>query len=140
MTAPTIADYLKYAKLQMAAEAFLKIPGATPGTWVERYSGTDLSGALFVGNKHASRFTESEAAKFAENWIVLDQQPNTKTGFSGTLFKCIKDDPATGAKAGELVISFRSTEFIDDQTRDSESTNQSKQKGSETFMFKSFTF
>jgi hypothetical protein len=30
MTAPTIADYLKYANLQMAAEAFRKISGTEP--------------------------------------------------------------------------------------------------------------
>ena len=40
---------------------------------------------------------------------------NTKTGFSGTLFKNIHTD--------ELVISFRSTEFVEDQLRDSIATN-----------------
>jgi hypothetical protein len=66
MTDPTIADYLKYANLQMAAEAFLKIPGAEPGTWVERYSGDDLKAALKAGNNRASFFTETEAKKFKD--------------------------------------------------------------------------
>src|SRR5690606_2922707 len=42
---------------------------------------------------------------------------------SGTVFRCIKDDPLTGAKADELVMSFRSTEFIDDAARDNMATN-----------------
>jgi hypothetical protein len=120
MTAPTIADYLKYANLQMAAEAFLK----NPKTGVESYSGPALADALKEGNNHASKFTETEAQKFSEHWEVVDQKANTSSGFSGTLFKCIKDDPATGAKIGELVISFRSTEFIDDAVNDCQVTNK----------------
>jgi VCBS repeat-containing protein len=111
---PTIAEYLKYANLQMAAEAFLK----DPDTGAEYYSGDYLITALEKGNKHASLFTESEAMKFAdpnEGWIVLDQRANTPSGFSGTLFK--------NNKTGELVISFRSTEFIDDAIRDNAATN-----------------
>jgi hypothetical protein len=50
---PTIAEYLKYANLQMAAEAFLN----DPDTGAKRYSGTALVDALVVGNKHASKFT-----------------------------------------------------------------------------------
>jgi hypothetical protein len=46
---------------------------------------------------------------------VLDQRANTPTGFSGTLFK--------SNKTGELVMSFRSTEFIDDAARDNQATN-----------------
>jgi N-acetyl-beta-hexosaminidase len=117
MTAPTIADYLKYANLQMAAEAFLKISGTEPGTWVERYSGDDLVNALKAGNNRNSRFTESEAKKFADDWIVLDQKPNTATGFSATLFES-KGEPK------QYVISFRSTEFIDDAVNDCQVTNK----------------
>ena len=94
----------------MAAEAFLVKPDGSVRT--------DLSDALKEGNKHASRFTETEATAFldpATGWTVLDQCANTKTGFSGTLFK--------NNKTGELVISFRSTEFIDDAARDNQATN-----------------
>ena len=119
MTTPTISDYLKYSNLQLAAEAFI----VDPDTGTFRASGDDLAKVLVAGNKHASKFTASEAAKFAEHWQVLDQRANTNTGFSGTLFQCIKDDPTTRAKAGELTISFRSTEFIDDAARDNLATN-----------------
>jgi hypothetical protein len=113
---PTVSEYLKYANLQMAAEAFL----------VEDLSGhvkDDLIAALVRGNDHASKFTQLQAKNFTDHWQVKAQQPNTPSGFSGTLFECILDDPATGAKKGELVMSFRSTEFVDDSARDNQSTN-----------------
>jgi pimeloyl-ACP methyl ester carboxylesterase len=117
MTAPTVADYLKYSNLQMAAEAFLVDASDIPLT------GDEYVRALIRGNNYSSKFTESEAIKFAAEWEVVDQRANTETGFSGTLFRRIKDDPVTGAKAGELVLSFRSTEFIDDAARDNLATN-----------------
>ncbi len=115
-TQPSISDYLKYVELQMAAEAFL----------VDDTTGTvksNLQDALIKGNGHASSFSPTEATEFLKHWTVVDQAANTGSGFSGTLFRCIQDDPATGAKAGELVISFRSTEFIDDAARDNQATN-----------------
>jgi hypothetical protein len=117
MTAPTVADYLKYSNLQVAAEAFLVDASDIPLT------GDEYVRALIRGNNHSSKFTESEAIKFAAEWEVVDQRANTETGFSGTLFRRIKDDPVTGAKAGEFVLSFRSTEFIDDAARDNLATN-----------------
>ena len=47
MTTPTITDYLKYANLQMAAEAFLVTDAGNPKT------GTDYANALTTGNTHA---------------------------------------------------------------------------------------
>ncbi|MBB5206063.1 hypothetical protein HNQ51_003406 [Inhella inkyongensis] len=117
MTPPSIADLLKYADLQMAAEAFLLGKDDKP------YAGTDLIKALMRGNDHASRFTEAQAKRFDEFWEVVAQQPNTHTGFSGTVFKCKKDDPLTGAKADDVVMCFRSTEFVDDYARDNAATN-----------------
>lgn len=119
MTTPTTAELLKFADLQMAAEAFI----FDPKTNTFHPSGQGLIDALKEGNGHASRFTQPQAEEFAKHWVVLDQKPNTATGFSGTLFKCILDDPATGAKKDELVLSMRSTEFIDDSARDSQATN-----------------
>jgi hypothetical protein len=116
MTTPTIADLLKYADLQMAAKAFLVDPNT--GALV-----ANLNKALTDGNDHASRFTATGANNFVQHWKVLAQQPNTATGFGGTLFECIADDPTTGAQAGEKVMSFRSTEFIDDAARDNMATN-----------------
>lgn len=111
MTTPTIAELLKYADLQMAAEAFLRVNKTgdlIPG-------GAFLIEALKEGNDHASRFTETQAIEFEKNWKVLDQMANTPTGFSGTLFE--------NRITGELVMSFRSTEFIDDAARDNQATN-----------------
>ena len=106
---PTISDYLKYANLQMAAEAFLVDALGNPLT------GDRYREALESGNGHASKFTESEAIKFESEWTVVDQRKNTDSGFSGTLFR--------NKRTNEYVISFRSTEFIDDAIRDSASTN-----------------
>ena len=115
MTTPIIADTLKYANLQMAAEAFIR----DPVTYVLSGSGTDLIDALKTGNNHASRFTETQAEAFADpvtGWTVLDQCINTPSGFSCTLFKNNQTD--------ECVISFRSTEFIDDAVNDNNQRGQ----------------
>ena len=118
---PTTAEYFTYANLQMAAEAFL----------VDRSGNllTDpvaLKKALTDGNLHASRFTAQLANQFLDpdtGWTVVAQCPNSNTGFSGTLFRNNDTD--------ELVLSFRSTEFIDDAARDSRATNELeiKEKG-----------
>lgn len=102
----TTAGALKYAQLQRAAEAFIRKDGAF------RNEGARLVTALVEGNDHASRFTPTEATRFAQHWRALDQRENSDTGFSGTLFECIQDDPTTGARAGELVISLRSNGFF----------------------------
>lgn len=112
MTTPTIVDYLKYANLQMASEAFLVDSQEKPLT------GQFYIDALIDGNKRSLKFTKTQATAFADpdkGWTVLDQRANTTTGFSGTLFK--------SNETGELVLSFRSTEFIDDHARDNKATN-----------------
>lgn len=116
---PTIAETLKYANLQMAAEALYGFdatvtPFQTPG---EKLSGIPLTiENLTTGNRHASKFTPTEAEKFVTQYEVVEHLSDTSTGFSGTLFK----------KRGtnELVLSFRSTEFIDDSARDNQATNK----------------
>jgi pimeloyl-ACP methyl ester carboxylesterase len=112
MTTLTITDYLKYANLQMAAEAFI----LDETTKELASSGELLIDALTEGNKHSSKFTQTQAEAFAAQWEVLDQRVNTSTGFSGTLFR-------NKANPNELVMSFRSTEFIDDAARDNLATN-----------------
>jgi hypothetical protein len=114
--ADEIQAYLKYANVQIAAEALLDLfPVSTvPG----------LKDALAFGNNHSSKFTAAQADQFiADGWTVVDHEPNTSTGFSGTLFK--------NTLTNEYVISFRSTEFIDDAARDSQATNalEIKEKG-----------
>lgn len=124
---PTIAEYLKYANLQMAAEALFGFNATPPGTVL---TPADLAANdkntlenLTDGNLHASKFTSTEAEKFTQEWTVVEHISNTTTGFSGTLFR----NNATR----ELVISFRSTEFLDDAARDNTATNvlEIKEKG-----------
>ncbi|MBL0075979.1 MAG: hypothetical protein IPP41_08660 [Rhodocyclaceae bacterium] len=115
MPTPTTNDLLKYANLQMAAEAFLVNPNGTVKD--------DIKQALIDGNNHASKFTDTQAKAFVDQWEILAQVDNTPTGFSGTLFKAIKDDLANGIHKDDLVMSFRSTEFVDDSIRDSLATN-----------------
>jgi hypothetical protein len=105
-----IATYFKYANLQMAAEAINLESGMSPSR---------LKDALILGNKHSSVFTQAQATEFtdpAKGWSVLAHRPNTSTGFSGTLFK--------NNETGELVLSFRSTEFLDDNARDNKASNE----------------
>jgi Ca2+-binding RTX toxin-like protein len=103
---------LKYANVQMAAEARLDL-----------FLNQASEAALKFGNDRSSRFTTVQAAEFATDWKVVEHKSNTSTGFSGTLFECLTDDAARGLKKGELVLSFRSTEFADDSVRDNQATN-----------------
>jgi Ca2+-binding RTX toxin-like protein len=111
----TAITYLVYTDLQMAAEATL-----------DRFTFTSPQGlkeALEFGNNRSSKFTPTQADQFVQDWKVVSHKPNTSTGFSGTLFECLRDDPARGLVRGQLVMSFRSTEFIDDAARDNQATN-----------------
>ena len=78
----TTSSYLKYAHVQMAAEAFLYKPGTK-----EIVEGDSYLNALIAGNEFNSKFPESLAAEFAANWEVVAHAPNKASGFSGTLFK-----------------------------------------------------
>ena len=130
-----IATYLKYANLQMAAEALfqfnpkLATGNAAPGA-VASYpviNPVDLT----EGNNRSSRFTAIQADEFSKDWAVVEHKSNTSTGFSGTLFRALRTDESRSIKEGELVMSFRSTEFIDDAVRDNQATNalEIKEKG-----------
>lgn len=76
MTAPTTAEYLKFANVQMAAEALydsdatLGLP-LTPG---KVFSGVIAQNVLINGNRHSSKFTATEAAKFAAEWEVVEHK------------------------------------------------------------------
>ena len=111
--ADDIAAYLKYTNLQLAAESLFGLPnGSAPGTLRDQMD----VGTLTVGNRRTSVFTSVQAQQFLDDgWTVVEHESNTATGFSGTLFKNVQ--------TGELVMSFRSTEFADDATRDNEATN-----------------
>ena len=127
---PTITEYLKFANLQMAAEALYTFDATQanvnlePGKKFNESLAIDrFTTILTDGNLHSSKFTSTEATKFAAEWTVVEHISNTTTGFSGTLFK----NNATN----ELVLSFRSTEFLDDHARDNTATNvlEIKEKG-----------
>lgn len=109
-TALTVQETLTLANLQMAAEAFL--------TDKDGQVLTDrrvVQQALVDGNNRASRFTAIQAEDFAATWEVKAQR-STDTGFSGTVFQ--------SRETKELVLCFRSTEFIDDFVRDNKAANE----------------
>jgi hypothetical protein len=108
--ASNVTTYLKYANLQMAAESLFGVVLADiPGTVKGPGSLTETS--LVTGNNRASKFTATGAQQFlTDGRTLVEHKSNTSTGFSGTLFK--------NNQTGELVISFRSTEFADDAARD----------------------
>jgi hypothetical protein len=86
---------------------------------LDRFAYTTEAGlieALKFGNNRASKFPDKLSEQFAEQWKVVAHEANTSTGFSGTLFQ--------NRQTGELVMSLRSTEFIDDAVRDNEATNK----------------
>jgi Ca2+-binding RTX toxin-like protein len=108
---------LQYANLQMAAESLFSVDATSqvqsPKQIIENQS-LDPN-KLIDGNLHASKFVPADAQALADHWIVSEHVSNTETGFSGTLFR--------NKDTGELVLSFRSTEFIDDAARDNTATN-----------------
>lgn len=109
-----IGRLFEFANMQMAAEAFLsragdQVPNAPPEDQIKR--------RLEEGNTRTNFFTPVQATQFTAQYEVLAQYRNdplqlnsTGTGFSGTLFR--------NKTTGELTLSFRSTEFIDDAVRD----------------------
>lgn len=108
-----ISSYLKYANLQIAAEALYGLKAASAGS---PFQGDIDVQVLMLGNERTSKFTATQAQSFiAEGWTIADHISNTRSGFSGTLFK--------NKETGELVMSFRSTEFVDDAVRDNQATN-----------------
>ena len=132
---PNAATLLEFANLQVAAEALYNKENLT------EFKIDDLE-YLINGNNRTSKFTATQAEEFAQKWEIVSHVANTGTGFSGTLFRARKSDvagkedlktgiPKTGIEEGDLVISFRSTEFIDDSAHDNQATNtlEIKNKG-----------
>ena len=131
-------ELLTYANLQIAAEALygqLGKPVGVPDTLMTKEEISEINKNLTAtnpdddddyltfGNKHTSKFSPTQATEFVKDWEIVSHLPNTATGFSGTLFKATHDIENTNIKDGDLVISFRSTEFVEDQLRDSIATN-----------------
>jgi len=63
--------------------------------------------AKFRSHLVSQGFSESEADRIVSEWRVVDQKPNTVTGFSGTLFERIDE---SGAGTGEFYLAVRGTE------------------------------
>ena len=128
---PSVAELLEMSRTQIVAEAFLLDEDRNPkylhpNKEKNEYTFKDVAlvpKILKEGNNHTSKLTEPQIKEFMENWEVVAYLPNTTTGFSGTLFQAKRDIPGTTIKAGEKVMSLRSTEFIDDEVRDSQQTN-----------------
>ena len=128
---PSVAELVEMSRTQIVAEAFLldedKNPKYLhPNKEDNEYTFKEVTldpKILKDGNNHTSILTAPQIKEFMENWKVVAYLPNTTTGFSGTLFQAKRDIPGTTIKAGEKVMSLRSTEFIDDETRDSQQTN-----------------
>jgi len=129
---PSVAELLEMSRTQIVAEAFLLDEDRNPkylhpNKEKNEYTFKDVAlvqKILKEGNNHTSKLTEPQIKEFMENWKVVAYLPNTTTGFSGTLFKAKRDIPGTTIKAGEKVMSLRSTEFIDDAVRDNQATNK----------------
>ena len=132
LTQNEAATLLEFASLQMASEALYDLQNDIPNGISHNKTGNLIElDYLTGGNKHASKFTKTQAEEFMGNWEIVSHLPNTATGFSGTLFKAKKANTDAGISEGDLVISFRSTEFIDDAVRDNRATNtfEIKEKG-----------
>ena len=117
----TATELLEFANLQIAAEALYGLLDKEAGLIIDEGCSSAIVGDGFIqslseeGNKHTSKFSETQAKEFAQNWKVVQHIANTSSGFSGTLFENIHN--------GELVLSFRSTEFVEDNVRDNIATN-----------------
>jgi hypothetical protein len=131
---PSAAEMLEMAKLQIVAETFLegklednenRVP--SPRKSYEKDDIRINKDLLTYGNNHTSKLTKAQAEQFVQDWEVISYMPITDTGFSGTLFRAkqpIKDDKGNViVEKDQLVMSFRSTEFIDDSARDNQATN-----------------
>lgn len=135
---PSAAEMLEMAKLQIVAETFLEGPlkdneNKVPTPREKPYMKGDgklpsiNKKLLTIGNDHTSKLTKAQAEQFMEDWEVISYMPITDTDFSGTLFRAkqpIEDDKGNViVEKDRLVMSFRSTEFIDDSARDNQATN-----------------
>lgn len=85
MPTPSIPVMATLAGVQMAAEA-VRLDEVVAGTLL-------FSDALIAGNNRNSKFPPALAKQFAAEWEVVDHRNDTGSGFSGTLFRCLVNDP-----------------------------------------------
>ena len=85
-----ITEYLKFANLQMASEAFLDRLGFDKSAVTRSSNAAELGRyveALQLGNTHASKFTQVQAEQFALDWEVLAHKDNAPTVSGSTQVK-----------------------------------------------------
>ena len=82
-------NYFELAELAEASYANL---------WDSDTSQTITNNADVILALTAKGFSESQATKFTTNWEVVagGHQPNTGSGYSGTLFRRLTDDAVSG--------------------------------------------
>ncbi|MBR6026348.1 MAG: hypothetical protein IK065_01960, partial [Neisseriaceae bacterium] len=134
----TATELLEFANLQIAAEALYGLMANKERGITENKLGNpaniennpiitnnrdELIDFLTDGNYHSSKFSTTQAEQFVENWEIVSHIANTSSGFSGTLFEAKENIPSANIKKGDLVLSFRSTEFIEDYIHDNIATN-----------------
>lgn len=101
-----IKTWLEFALQQMAAESYLNE--------INLQNGPDVVTRLRLGNNHFdfpidsdkpgnTRFTETQATQFFDDYEIIDHLPNVESGFSATLMRERGTDNYT--------LSFRSTEY-----------------------------
>jgi hypothetical protein len=106
----TIADYLKYANSRWPPKhSFVTNETGNLGLPIRKHS-CDRQ-ALIDGNDHASKFTETEGQVHRR---MGSRRPESPTPTPASPARC-----SGTTTTGELVLSFRSTEFVDDHARDS---------------------
>ena len=115
--------------LQMAAEANFGIDPRQSNSVLRPGQSIDTPEIPVVrlvdGNNRSSLFPTKIAEAFSNRFQLIEHKSNTETGFSGTLFRYIgPNDEASGLKTGDKILSFRSTEFIDDAVRENQATNK----------------
>ena len=113
-----IQTWYNFVLQQMAAESYLdgwnNLTGAKQVEQLMYGSNNPTFQSLPFDNPilpGATRMTATQAYYFLQNYRIVNQLPNTASGFSATLME--KLDPATGLGTGEYTISIRSTEFFD---------------------------
>ena len=141
MSENQLSILLSFANVQLAAEAIFGIDPQAPNlppTPGQRIGGREiLPGELVTGNNRSSRFPTVAETQFSRQFRLVEHISNTETGFSGTLFKYVgPDDELSGLRNGDKILSFRSTEFIDDAVRENQATN----KGVKYFMVVNHNF
>ena len=92
-----INQFLEFANMQMAAEAFLLREGESG---IGSVSAEQLIARLELGNTHASHFTPVQADQLTQDYRVLthfryDPLKPGETGFSATLFQKINSEVMT---------------------------------------------